>query len=277
MRTLGALTLCLLTALALPAQGAQEAELDELLELSGFARQIDHVPAGIEAGISQQLGALGQSAPDLVDALFSAIDAAFDHDAILLRAREALAARLDEDMIETLLAWYRSPAARRITEGEVEGSDPGFATAMIEVAPELLVDAERVARAQQFNSIIDPVDALVAENRRSVIATFLLLQASTPGAGDVDLEELEAILDAQEPTLRLQLIQSMLVTTLFMHRAVPLDDLDAYLDFARTPAYAVFAGILMDSMTRAQQRMVDALLGELGARMTDARRRPESA
>jgi hypothetical protein len=271
--------LALLALLAVAGSPAPvlAAGADALLRVSGYDAQLAELPRQIKAGVATgALRSLGDpAAADELDALSASVDAAFDPAPLRAALVETLESDLAAPQLAALLDWYGSALGERLTAAEVAAAAPEAQEDMVRSVPELMADPERVARAQRMARINDITDFVIAQQRRSMMATALLVSEFAAPGETPDLDLLSDQLDEMEPAMRMQVMQSMLAGYLYTYRDFTLEEIDRYLAFLETEASRTFTERSLQTILRMGEQIVDAMLADLGARLLDRSHRRE--
>lgn len=251
--------------------------VERLLEVSGFDAQLVELPAqiktGLGAGMINALADPGAGAE--LEALAASVDDAFDP----APHRAALVADLREALTDAqagaLLDWYDSALGRRLTAAEVAAASPEAMEDVAQAVPELMTDAERVARAQRMARVNDITDFVVDQQRRTVLATAMLVAEIGAPAEAPDLDALADQLDAMAPMMRLQVMQQMQVSHLYTYRDFSLEEIDTYIGFLETQASRTWTAMAMAAVAHISQDIVDGMLEDLGVRLRGRSHRRE--
>ena len=118
--------------------------LNKILDLSGLTMQVNQFPGLIKVGMEQ---AKQQGVP-ISDAEYSLMVTSADKSIlpskILGEIKKSLKQSINEEEAKKLLAWYESDLGKEITKAEEKASTPNAYQQMMQAAPSLLENSERV-------------------------------------------------------------------------------------------------------------------------------------
>jgi hypothetical protein len=223
----------------------------DLLELSGLRQQLEWMAVGTRAQLQARLGSLQTEERAAVDRV--AADS-FGAERMQALVSESVSAHLDEAKLGQVLAWYRTPAGRKITAAELVAGMPhaqdelaAFARAR-EARP---AEAARLERLRRLEAVVGgseftfDVVLAVADGLRRGVEPFV----------SVERRRVMASLDREAASGRVQAVEQIRATTLvtaeFAYRGVSDDELDAYLSFLASPAGRWLTAALHRSLLHA--------------------------
>jgi hypothetical protein len=236
------------------------ARIDELLALAGVRSTVEHLGASATSGIPESVSVMQGTA------VARALADAFSPPRLYPALREAFRKRLDDDLLDAALRWYRSRLARRFVALERDAMT-GKAAEQVGAFGESL---RRQPPAEERLMLVDRLDAAtgLTEGKLEIAAAIVgaasqvvvpLLPADMRPAS-VDIEAAMAqTRSAQREIAR----QTSLVTMLFAYRSVSDGELRRYVEFCETEAKRAFSeavrGSLIDAMQpAAEQAMKEA-------------------
>lgn len=261
--------LCAAAALA----GAQTAQAEpisglELAEMAGFDAVIDSFGRQVrdQGGMLEAQGV----PPEAVQAAAGA----FDAEAMMNSAGDSFDDNLSADQRADIAAFLRSPAGARLVELERAAAAPGADEEMMTEGPAALQALGRDPdRAVAYQAIIDATEmrsvfeAVMRSISRSMLDGMLSAQSLQSGGVRPDQGEIDALLEQQLAPALAQMDQLMIVSVATTYRNASQEDLDAYVEFLRSPiglqysavGSATFVAILEDASREFGRRLAETL------------------
>jgi hypothetical protein len=214
--------------------------LDKLMVLSGLNKQIAEFSAGIQAGIAQEK----QQNPSISDAEFKhlqkAIETGFQPSKILDTIKTELKNDLSEGDAEYLLSWYESDLGKRITKTEVEASTSDSFREMMENSQRYLGDKDRVWMAKRLDFLMGATDKVVQIQMNTSTAVFSSFSTAMNPEKPVNIEAFKSQISSQEPQVRANTEQFMVLSLAYAYKDIDLANLKKYAHFLEHPIAARF-------------------------------------
>lgn len=264
-----ALLLCSGTAWA----QTDPATAERLLRRSGVWAQLEHIGPQVRGGLAEAAAQGGSplSAEDQAR-LRAAAEAAYDTNRQRSVALRTTTRELQPQHLPALTAWYESSTGAAMTRLEERASaDPSSGEAMAEdgrarlaaMPPERRARMERLMRAARLVEATLSVTLNTMAGIRQGLAGVM-----PPGTGPSEAE-MRAQLADELPRLKPQLEEMMVAFCAVAYADATDAQLDAYVDFLRTPAG--------EHLSDVMQRVLDAVFldaaTELGSRLAPPRGR----
>jgi hypothetical protein len=194
------------------------------------------------------------------------------------RLVEVLESRITDDEANAISGFYSTQLGRRIghLDRALMGLEPAAQQRALDKGSAMLDEmGEDSPRQQQFDEMLDLVSAdLAATMTAQSIRGMLIGMSVAPQNGDIEIpwSEIDAQLDAIMGTLEAEIAASQQAMLAFAYRELSDAELEAYLQFLRTPearkfyslAIVAIAGIGAEAMTAFGEALVTKL-NEVGA------------
>lgn len=237
--------LCLVAGVvsAAYAQGGEDARalMAELLDLSGLKRQIAQFPSFMQAGALQ--GGVQKLKPTEAAKVNQAIAEVFRPDPLYRMISEQIGGQLPPGHLSSLLAWYRSPLGKRLSELEVQATTPQALQEMQRFSAQLQrkpAAPERLALIRKLDQAARATDAAIEMVVVSFRGMAKALDPALPPEKRLkpgELDRLTARLKAEfEAPLRAQSLTAMLYT----YQSVPDSEISEYVAFLQSEAGTAF-------------------------------------
>jgi hypothetical protein len=232
------------------------ASIQKLMELSGLNKQIAELPAGIEAGIAQEK----QRNPSIPDAQLrevqQAIEKGFQPSVILNSIKAQLKNDLSERDAKYLLAWYESDLGKRITKAEQAASTGESLREMMTNSQRYLADKNRVWMAKRLDFLMGATDKMVQMQMNTSLAVFSSLSTALNPGQPANIEAFKSQLSSQEPQIRANAEQFMVLSLVYPYKDIDLSNLKQYADFLQHPIGTRFNESVFKGMDNGFQQGV---------------------
>jgi hypothetical protein len=250
--------------------GERDALIDEALTLSGVRKQIETLPAQVQAGAEASQSPLPQKDRAFVAGI---IADAFRSGPILESVRTAFQTRYDPMQMGLLLAQLRTPPARRMTELEGAAFAPDFSqklrafVAQFEDTPPA---RDRVARLARLDAISGTTDLILELRVVAIAAAFKALSPLMPPESRVAPARVDAAARDLVGRQRDTAGQETLLTFLYVYRDATEQELDEYMGIGGSPSGRWFQDVyrkaLIQALTTATVRAVRGVAGSFPPR-----------
>ncbi|WP_428925283.1 DUF2059 domain-containing protein [Marinibacterium sp. SX1] len=218
-----------LTLFVLPAAAANRDKVEAFLQVTGFDAALESlkysaedapVMLGIDAGV------FGYSWKRLSSEVFD-VDLMYD------MAVDMLEQTLEDDKLAHAAGFYATDLGQRLVEIEnashLDPDDTAKQEQGVALVAEMVEDGSpRLDMFKRMGAAIDASGSAVRAMQQ--IQMRFLLAASAAGVIELQLdpEELAAMMQAQEPQLRMAIAQSALASSAYVYRDISDDDLETY-------------------------------------------------
>lgn len=260
---LGGVLLCLL---ALQAQAADKrAQIDTMLERSGFNKLLQYVPDFAQAVLKQSSGALE---PEVNSALSAAFSDAFATPTVQRDVVAIISAHYDEARASAYIEHLRSPISLRMAALERSTSDPAnlddfkaFAASLQETPPvaarsRLIQRLDQANRATEFS-----IDMQTAFFKAIFVAIDPVMEADMR-LGD---GELEKMVDEVRTSLDERLRYNTRLSYLYAFRDVSNEELEDYIELCESESYRWAIQLLGNAMISALNQAADRAAASMAA------------
>ncbi len=159
--------------------GEVAGKVDRFLEVSGCNRQIAHFPEIMKKGVEVAGRRYVRSSPEFVELLKRLVSRNFTVESMKSGIRSSLIAGLNDSELDTVLAFYKTDLARRITELEVKGSDPSIMERLNSFDPET-VPAEKRNEIDRIFTSLKFMENFIDTQETVMIAMAAVMNSGLP-------------------------------------------------------------------------------------------------
>lgn len=233
-------SLCCSISFASPSENSVE----DLINLSGIAKQIMELPEFVKVGVEQ-----GDPLPesDLALILKSA-DKSISPSIVLNEITKSVHLVLNDEEVEQLLEWYESGLGRKITQAEEKAFTLEASQEVVKEAEQLMEDKKRLEAAKRIDALVGSTDSVVDIQQFARIAVGFAVMTAKKTDEKPDLEKLKAQLVEREPDMTENVQQMVALTLAYAYQSIKEDDLAKYEAFLKTPAMQKFKDAVMKGM-----------------------------
>lgn len=215
---------------------ATNAQMEEIMRLSGLNKQIAQFPDSVVVGLNspqvQQHGLSGKA----ISLMKEAMEEAYQPEVIMSAIRAAVADKFTEQEYSAMKTWYVSDPGIEITAAEARASTPQAMQEMMQNAASILSNQERIPMAIELDSLVGASDIATRMNMYTALAVFRAMAALRGEDSSQAVQDFEARLSAQEELIRQQSRQMVILSFLYSYQDISEDKMNLYLDYLRTPA-----------------------------------------
>ena len=233
----------------------QDQKVDQLIKLSGIEVQAQSIPDHVKANI-QQMAQQSKLPTPKVNALLAATEQTVKPELIMAELRSGYIEQLSKRDIKKLLKWHKTPLGGQLAEAEKAASTQAAFQAMMQQAPSLMQDAERVEFAKKLDELTATTDSMVAiQEKMAIVAYTSIMSALQPGK-PVDTSAYQAQLKTMEAQTRLQLEQIVVLSGVYAYRSFTPEQLAEYEAHLKTPSAKKFYQISLERLGIALEKIV---------------------
>ncbi len=256
----------MLVATVVSVQAADRDRLEAFLQVTGFDVALESIK--LSASSAPQM--LGLEANDFGAQWTLMADRVFDTDVMHGLAMDILEKTLSDDMLIHGVEFYASDLGQRLVAAEntahmIEDDDLKRKEGADLVADMVAAGAPRVGYLKQMNAAVGSQDTSL-RSIQEIQVRFLMAAA---GAGVIELRmdepDLRALMQSQEPELRISLAEGALSGAAYTYRDFTDDEILAYTDALEQPLMAQ----LYELMNAVQFEITANRFEALAAEMAD--------
>lgn len=238
---------------------------DSVLRASPIDEIVAQYPAMMSQGVREGLKQSGRVEPFVANTISSVVSNALNAEEIRAQVVDDLAIGLDDQQLNSVLAWYETPLAERISRAEVAASRPAAWKKVEAGAAGLQERYEGSERAKLF----DRFDR-AARATESTVDTTVAVQlglasamAAFNGSKGPTFEQLQQKIEGQRDMLRSMVARQVYVGYLYTYQDVTTSDLKNYIEFLESDAGSAFTRVVTHSIQRSVTEPVETVGSQL--------------
>jgi hypothetical protein len=253
---------------ALGAAGGNAADtqlVQTLMRKSGLDKQLEQIPAMVQAGIDQTQQQQQRLSPEDTANLKRLAAIAFDAKTLADAVRAHVGANMTGKDIEAALAWLNSPLGEKITGLEEAASTPQAMAEMQSMAGRLAGDKARAEKMKKLDVAIQASESSV----RMVLNMQVVMTVAMTSSLEPDQQpSVDAILrevNKNSAQIRSMMEQQTILAFLYTYRSLPDAELDRYIAFGESAAGKKYQAVTSEAVSGAMVeagRKLGSLLGE---------------
>jgi hypothetical protein len=256
----------MLVATVVSVQAADRDRLEAFLQVTGFDVALESIK--LSASSAPQM--LGLEANDFGAQWTLMADRVFDTDVMHGLAMDILEKTLSDDMLIHGVEFYASDLGQRLVAAEntahmIEDDDLKRKEGADLVADMVAAGAPRVGYLKQMNAAVGSQDTSL-RSIQEIQVRFLMAAA---GAGVIELRmdepDLRALMQSQEPELRISLAEGALSGAAYTYRDFTDDEILAYTDALEQPLMAQLYELMNAVQFEITANRFEALAVEMAA------------
>jgi hypothetical protein len=223
----------------------------ELIKKAGIEPIVAQIPASMAAGV-QQAEQQGLQVDDKFRTAWAkAVKSTFRVERVLEAVEKGLQ-KLTVEERRGLIAYYDTPAGKRVRTLEEQSAAPEAQAQIVAFAQKFMADPKNGERTKLYQQIDQATNASALSTElvmKISYATAIGMANVTQGAQSVDTVEMEKQVEAQRPQMMQQMQQSMLLTSAYTYREMSVAEVNAYVKFLQAPTTKKFTTIVLKSLT----------------------------
>ena len=235
----------------------------EVLDASGVKRTVSQIPSLVSWGLAEarQLGlgeGLGTSA-----FVQEAFDRAFRLDMIYEIVTANFADRIGNRHLAQVLAWLRSPLARRMAEMEQSARSPEGLRALPEFAASLgqsMPPAARLEGLQRLDELTGITEGALDRRTRFMRAALEAHRRMAPEESRITEQEMDQALQKARSKLKVSMKNYSLMNMLFTYRMASDEELAEYIAFWEAESGRWLSSAIQESLTAGIAHGVDTVM-----------------
>lgn len=218
----------------------------ELLGQTGSDILFEQYPALLKSGIVRRVRLVGL--PETVATASSArVDATMLPLEMKRQLQEMLQARLQVDEMQGLLDWYRGPLGRKVVAAELAGVSQDDYANLQETLDALQTryrGSERERLFARFDQATHATRMMLDNGAAIQVAMAVILSGSLPGADLPSFSEVKRAVESRRQAMRGMAGQQIYLNYLYTYQDLSNEEIDDYIEFARTDSGARFFEVL---------------------------------
>jgi len=222
----------------------------ELLKISGMYEALSGINTQFNAGLKDGASRSGLS-EEMQNTLASLSNEHLSEENLTAKVNKRVANNLSEQVVEESLEWYRSDLGKKITAAENASNTADSQQKMMAMASELMSNQERVALEQRILDSIDLSESFLSMQQQITLALVESMAIANSGGKPVDLEPIKQQLAANAPAMKAQLDQFLVLSLLYSHRNISIEDLKQYEAFNKSAAGKKFNDVAAEALVEA--------------------------
>lgn len=265
MRVLSQVKPALLFLLLVCTSATASPLADSVLRASPVDAIVAQYPAMMSQGVREGLKQSGRVEPFVANTISSIVSNAFSVAEIRAQVLEDLDQGLSDQQLNSVLAWYETPLAEKITQAEIAASRPDAWKTVEAEAAELQDRYKGSERAKLF----DRFDR-AARATESTVDTTVAVQlglasamAAFNGSKGPTFEQLKQKIESQRGMLRGMVGQQVYVGYLYTYQDLSTEELKDYTEFLESDAGSAFTRVVTNSIQRSITEPVESVGSQL--------------
>lgn len=265
MRALSQVKPALLFLLLVCTSATASPLADSVLRASPVDSIVAQYPAMMSQGVRDGLKQSGRVEPFVANTISSIVSNAFSVAEIRAQMIEDLDQGLSDQQLNSVLDWYNTPLAEKITQAEIAASRPSVWKEVEAEAAQLQKKYKGSERAKLF----DRFD-MAARATESAVDTTVAVQlglasamAAFDGSKGPTFEQLQQKIEAQRPMLRGMVAQQVYAGYLYTYQDLTTSELKDYIGFLESDAGSAFTRVATDSIQRSITEPVESVGNQL--------------
>jgi len=239
---------------------------DSVLRESPIDEVVAQYPAMMSQGIRQGLTQSGRVEPFVANTISSVVSNAFSVAEIRARLIEDLDQGLSERQLNTVLDWYETPLAEKISRAEVAASSPA-AWEQVEASAPVLQEKYKGSERSKLFTRFDRAARATESAVDTTVAVQLGLasaMAAFNGSKGPTFEQLQQKIESQRGMLRGMVAQQVYDGYLYTYQDLTPSELKDYIAFLESDAGSAFTRVVTNSIQRSITEPVESVGNQLG-------------
>lgn len=238
---------------------------DSVLRASPVDAIVAQYPAMMSQGVRDGLKQSGRVEPFVANTISSIVSNAFSVKEIRAQVIEDLDQRLSDQQLNTVLDWYETPLAEKITQAEIAASNPSAWKDVEAEAAQLQKEYRGSERAKLFDRF-DRASRATESAVDTTVAVQLGLasaMAAFNGSKGPTFEQLKQKIEGQRSMLRGMVAQQVYAGYLYTYQDLTTAELKDYIGFLESDAGAAFTRVATNSIQRSITEPVESVGNQL--------------
>ncbi|MBL3555141.1 MULTISPECIES: DUF2059 domain-containing protein [Marinobacter] len=238
---------------------------DSVLRASPVDAIVAQYPAMMSQGVRDGLKQSGRVEPFVANTISSIVSNAFSVAEIRAQVIEDLDQGMSDQQLNSVLEWYETPLAEKITQAEIAASRPSVWKEVEAEATQLQKEFKGSERAELF----DRFDR-AARATESAVDTTVAVQlglasamAAFNGSKGPTFEQLQQKIESQRSMLRGMVAQQVYAGYLYTYQDLTTSELKDYIGFLESDAGSAFTRVATNSIQRSITEPVESVGSQL--------------
>lgn len=238
---------------------------DSVLRASPIDEIIAQYPAMMGQGVREGLKQSGRVEPFVANTISNVVSNAFSVAQIRAQVVEDLNQGLSDQQLNSVLAWYETPLAEKISRAEVAASRPAAWKKVEAAATDLQEKYEGSERAKLFERFDRAARATESTVDTTVAVQLGLASAMAAfnGSKGPTFEQLQQKIESQRGMLRGMVAQQVYVGYLYTYQELSTSELKDYVEFLESDAGSAFTRVATSSIQRSITDPVESVGSQL--------------
>lgn len=238
---------------------------DSVVRTSPIDEVVAQYPAMMSQGVREGLMQSGRVEPFVANTISNVVSNAFSAAEIRARVVEDLDQGLSDQQLESVLAWYETPLAERISQAEVAASNPTAWKKVEAGAPALQKKYEGSERARLFTRFDRAARATESAVDTTVAVQLGLASAMAAfnGSKGPTFEQLQQKIESQRGMLRGMVAQQVYDGYLYTYQDFSSSELEDYVEFLESDAGTAFTRVVTNSIQQSITEPVESIGNQL--------------
>ena len=265
MRALSQVKPALLFLLLVCTSATASPLADSVLRASPVDAIVAQYPAMMSQGVRDGLKQSGRVEPFVANTISSIVSNAFSVAEIRAQVIDDLDQGLSDQQLNSVLEWYETPLAEKITQAEISASRPSVWKQVEAEAAQLQKEFKGSERAKLF----DRFDK-AARATESAVDTTVAVQlglasalAAFNGSNGPTFEQLQQKIEGQRAMLRGLVVQQVYAGYLYTYQDLTTAELKDYIRFLESDAGSAFTRVATNSIQRSITEPVESVGNQL--------------
>lgn len=265
MRALSQVKPALLFLLLVCNSAAASSLADSVLRASPVDAIVAQYPAMMSQGVREGLKQSGRVEPFVANTISSIVSNAFSVKEIRAQVVADLDQGLSDQQLNSVLAWYETPLAEKISRAEVAASRPAVWKDVEARAADLQATykgSERAKLFARFDSAARATESAV-DTTVAVQLGLASAMAALNGSQGPTFEQLQQKIKSQRGMLRSMVAQQVFVGYLYTYQDLTTPELKGYIEFLESDAGSAFTRVATNSIQRSITDPVESVGNQL--------------
>lgn len=235
-----------LAALVLPLHAALAgtANVEQLLQASGYNQQVEQIPVMFKMGLSQD----SQVPPQIKKVFIESVDSSYNATKFKSIVASRLQANMSNQDIDWVTAWYQTDTGRKILAAQEASSSPEAVMDMQANAGAIMANTKMMAFARRVDKMTGVTDMAMSIQEYTGIAMLSAMASSSQS--NVDTDALKSMLSQQVQQMRPMVADQIAVQLAYAYRNLDAATLSDFETALKNPSFKKFNRAGLDGVSR---------------------------